>query len=486
MTDDPLSAADIRAAAARQGYELDEETVETHQQIAAAHRTQWQTLEPATETSTTAAEPRLGEDPYNAFRYRFELDTRATGPLDGYDVGVKDNFAIAGVPMTCGSEAVEYVPDRTAVAIERLLDAGATVVGTTNMDEFAYGSRGEFCAHGKVRHPTDDTALPGGSSSGSAVAVATGMADVAIGSDSGGSIRIPASLSGVVGFKPSFGTVPRYGFVHLGPSIDHVGPLAATVEDAARVFSALTGPADDDLFSRCVPSIDVDIETVRNRAYDGTLGIIEELLHASASGVADHFIDVVETLAANGFAVESVSLPSIPDSWTALDCITAYEFAQYVLNDGVSLGSGNWYDAGFHEHLARACESGDIGNLAGEMLVVGGAALDSTDHSSYVAAQRVRRQLLQEVTDAFEEYDALLAPTTQITAPDPGEIDDAGVPRTLQNTAPFNLTGTPALSVPSGTVDGLPLGVQIITPMREDCRALCLGETVEHVLDSGD
>lgn len=483
MSEQPIPRSAVERAAINYSQSLETGDCDTYLEKANTFVSRWADLAyPIEEPTETPSELRLSDDDYNAFRYTFHLKTTDRGPLAGYKIAVKDNVAIAGVPMTCGSAAVEFIPDRTAVVLRRLLSAGATLVGTTNMDEFAYGSRGEFCAHGLVKHPTDEDRLPGGSSSGSAVAVATEMADMAIGSDSGGSIRIPASLSGVVGFKPTFGTVPCAGLVHLAPSIDHIGPLATTVEDAATLYSVMSGPAVEDLSSTGVSPVNVD--RVGSGVDSMKIGLVEELLEASTEAVISHLRQVVEKLSTKGYTVETVSVPSIPESWTALECITAYEFTEYITKDGVTVGNGTWYDGPFHDQLLEARHSGKIGNLAGEMLVLGEAIHEATGRGHYVVAQQVRQSLRREVDDWFEEYDALLMPTTQLTAPKPGEIGGNGFPRTLANTSPFNLTGTPALSIPSGTVDGLPIGIQLVTPRHTDKRTLRLGADIESVLSA--
>jgi len=276
--------------------------------------------------------PGGDDDPLNAFVSRFSPPPTDGGPLDGLDVGVKDNIAVAGVPMTCGSRVFEStVPARHATVVRRLIDAGAAVVGKTNMDELAYGPTGETSGFGPTRNPADPDHVAGGSSSGSAAAVASGTLDAALGSDTGGSIRLPAAFCGVVGFKPSWGMVPRVGFVEMAYTLDHVGPFAPDVATAALVFDAVAGPDPGDPSSARAGRLDgTAAEAAADPPAVGELsvGLPAELFadHVDAA-VADRVRAAADDLAAAGATVEEVRLPTVPDIVAVWNAITNAEFA---------------------------------------------------------------------------------------------------------------------------------------------------------------
>jgi Asp-tRNAAsn/Glu-tRNAGln amidotransferase A subunit and related amidases len=220
----------IRNIATKVGMDLDEEAMLDYAAASEELAEQSSAFESQTPESTAATDVESGDDDYNAVRYRFTLSGDADGPLAGLSVGVKDNLAVAGVPMHCGSAALSFTPNYHATVVDRLLGVGGAVEATTNMDEFAYFTTGETCAFGTIENPVTD-GVPGGSSSGSAAAVAAGTLDAALGSDTGGSVRIPAAHCGVVGLKPTHRAVPRFGLADLAPSLDCIGPLGRRCRD---------------------------------------------------------------------------------------------------------------------------------------------------------------------------------------------------------------------------------------------------------------
>ncbi|MXV61499.1 hypothetical protein GS429_05355 [Natronorubrum sp. JWXQ-INN-674] len=470
----------VRDAATAFGIDLEPEEIAAYADGIDDVRAQLSTLESSTpETDERAADVSEGTDQHNAFRYRCRLSGE-TGALAGLEVAVKDCIAVAGVPMTCGSAAVEFTPDYSATVTRRLLDAGADLVGTTNMDEFAYFSTGETCAHGRTENPVVDGCVPGGSSSGSGAAVAAGAVDVALGSDTGGSIRIPASFCGVVGFKPTHRTVPRFGFADLSPSLDHVGPLARDVETAAKSLEAISGPAHADPSTLGVEPATGVADAVGKPVDELRIGVVEEAMALSTDGVVETVRDGTTALADAGATVEDVSVPGYLEAPLAVLGTMGPEFSRLIRTNGQLYGTGTGYSEAWRTAVATTTDSGGYGENVRDQLITGDATDATTDGRLYVAAQNVRREFTETVDDRLADYDALVTPTTPIPAPPFGEVtalDD--LVQTVANTGPFNLTGHPALSVPCGETDGKPVGFQIVADRHAEPTAVRLGATVE-------
>lgn len=435
-------------------------------------------LEPTAFESDPAENVSEGDDEYNAFLYTCELSGPDSGALDGMEVAVKDNIAVAGVPMTCGSAAVDFEPSYHAAVTERLLDSGSRVVGTTNMDEFAYFTTSETCAHGPVTNPNSD-GVPGGSSSGSGAAVAAGLVDAALGTDTGGSVRIPASYCGVVGFKPTFRSVPRFGFADLASSLDHIGSLAPDVETAATVLAAINGPDVRDPSTDGVPTpdptagLDTDPDGLR-------AGVVTNAQRRSDDAVAERIEAEAERLESAGVTVEEVSLPGLDMQPLVNSAVTAVEFTALVAQAGQDIGVGTGYSEQWREAVATM-DAEQLGENIRARLVVGRTLATSDDSAGYVAAQNTRQQFREVVDDRLTEYDALILPTTPTTAPEFGSVEtDADLLDTIALTSPFNLTGHPALSVPSRSESGgEPVGCQVVTDHFDEATAVTLGRALE-------
>ncbi|MFD1600371.1 amidase [Halobellus rarus] len=471
----------IRRTADTYGFTLNDEAVESYATELDATAEVLGTLgatDPSDEPATALSE---GDDAHNALRYTFSLSDGETGggPLSGCRLGVKDNFAVAGVPMTCGSAALSYTPEYHATVVRRLLDAGGDVRATTNMDEFAFFTTGETCAHGAIENPAADGAVPGGSSSGSGAAIAAGRLDAALGSDTGGSVRIPASYCGVVGLKPTHRSVPRFGFVDLAPSLDHVGVLAESVALAADVFEVVAGPDGRDPSTIGMPTPDVTLPD----AVDGDrVGVVEEAMDGADKDVREQVDAAVEGFEEAGVAVNRVSLPTFEAIPLALLATTKIEFARLFADNGLVFGTGTGYSEGLRAALATL-DLDQLGDTVADQLVVGGGLLETAAGRHYVAAQRVRETFTREVDEALGAYDALVLPTTPTTAPPFGTVtNQAAFVQTISHTAPFNLTGHPALSVPCGTADDKPVGCQVVTARHDESTALALGSVAERSL----
>ncbi|SFG84885.1 amidase [Halopelagius inordinatus] len=453
--------------------------------------------------------PEEDEDPHNAYITAFVAGGDDDGPLSGVDVAVKDNIAVAGVPMTCGSRVFEgVVPRRNASIVDRLLSAGARLVGKTNMDELAYGPTSETSGFGPVTNPADDARVAGGSSSGSAAAVAEGSADLALGSDTGGSVRIPASFCGVVGFKPSWGAVPRDGFVDLAYTLDHVGPLAPDVETAALGFDVIGGYDARDPSSAAATEIPIgDCAAGLDDApevSDLSFGVPEELLSSHVSDeVRERFESAIATLESAGATVESVRLPTVEDAVYVWNAITNVEFAAALRRNGLPIERPGPFDTSRYDAAsARQSAAGvGFGDVVRERALVGAALLDRYDGRHYTRARNVCATLKAEFEDALDGRDALVCPTMPVVAPEVGawqphsydadDQDALNVPLAY-NTRPMDLAGVPAVTVPDESdaggddADALPVGVQFVGGMHEDAHLLRVARAFERARDGDE
>ena len=428
----------------------------------------------APEPTETASNVTPADDEPNALVYRFDLPA-GDGPLSSLSVGVKDNLAVAGVPATCGSAAAEFTGHDSATVVRRLADAGADVTATTNMDEFALYTTGETCGHGRTANPRVEGCVPGGSSSGSGAAVADGLLDAALGSDTGGSVRIPASYCGVVGLKPTYGRVSRYGFADLAPSFDVVGPLADDVETVARVFDAIAGPDPNDPTTYGASAPEPASAGLERDVSDLRLGLVEQAVERSRPRVADR----VEAAAHEAATVESVSLPGFEDAIDAHVAITGAEFAALLAEGGRAAGPETGFPVAWRETASRLARSPELGERVRKQFVRNRALADATDGDRYDAARATRAAFADAVRDRLSEFDALVSPTTPTTAPEFGAVSTASdVTRTTANTAPFSVSGNPALSVPVGTVDGKPVGLQVVAAWNDEATAVAVGEAI--------
>lgn len=473
---------DMRWLAEQLGIELDERRAAELTASAEAFRDRLALFEPSDPVDEPVGEFRAGADEHNAFRYRFE-PPNASGPLGDLKVGIKDNIAVAGVPMHCGSESIDFVPPYHATAVSELVASGASIVGTTNMDGLAYFTTGETCDFGTVSNPESAAHVAGGSSAGSGAAVAAGFVDAALGTDTGGSVRIPASFCGVVGFKPTYRSISRFGMADLAPSLDHVGTLAESVETAARVIERMSGPdIHDPSTYTSVPPRDITGE-LGDGISDLEIGLVDEAFDLSDAGVTRTVRDATSELASLGCTVESVSIRGYADAIYALTTIESCEFASLLSNDGHVYGAGPGYSEGWRTSLAEFLSRGEYGEHLEESLLINAHLLETTAGRQYVAAQNARRDFLRAVRERFESYDALITPTTPMTAPAFGAV--SGVETLLEteaNTGPFNLTGHPAVSIPVGRVDGLPVGLQVVTDWNDDALAARIGSAIEQMV----
>jgi len=418
--------------------------------------------------------PAPGDDPHNAWLSRFELvRPDREGPLSGLDVAIKDNTCVAGVEMTMGSRAFEgFAPADHAAVVERFLDAGGRIVGKTNMDELAFGPTSETSAFGPTENPAAAGHVAGGSSSGSAAAVAAGDVDLALGTDTGGSVRIPASYCGVVGIKPTFGTVPLHGVAELAYSMDHVGTLARDVETAARGLDAIAGPVHDAPLHR---ELGTDLDGLRVGVPGGLFAE-----HVSA-GVEGTVRDALDAIAAAGGTLVDVEIPALEHSRAAWWGIAPAEFAAAYRSNATGL----WRRGRAVESLAagtgrvRRADSRRLGSGVKEMLALGAYLLSEYDGRHYVRARNLRETLREGVDAALEGVDVLAAPATPTTALEVGGFERGVTPPVNWDTHPTNLTGHPSVSLPCGESDGRPVGLQLVGPWSADGLVLDVARAYE-------
>ncbi len=416
--------------------------------------------------------------------------------LDGVPVAVKDVLATRGLPTTCGSRILEgWVPPYDATVVARLRTAGLPILGKTNMDEFAMGSSTEHSAYGPTHNPWDLDRVPGGSGGGSAAAVAAFEAPLAVGTDTGGSIRQPGGLTGTVGVKPTYGGVSRYGLVALANSLDQAGPVTRTVLDAALLHEVIGGhdPLDSTSVDQPVPAV---VQAARRGATGDVrglrVGVIEELVgEGYQAGVQQRFDEAVQLLVDAGAELVEVSCPSFVHALAAYYLIMpseassnlakfdAMRYGLRVLPDGVEAPSA--------EEVMRASRDRGFGDEAKRRIILGTYALSSGYYDAYYgSAQKVRTLISRDFSAAFERADVLLSPTAPTTAFRLGERLDDPIAMYLNDlaTIPANLAGVPGISVPSGLADedGLPTGVQVLAPALADERVYRVGAALEAML----
>jgi len=434
---------------------------------------------------------RAGADELNAFTWVSDLEPDGgdyeKAPLGGVPVAVKDLFCTAGVPSQAGSRILEgYRPPYTATVVSRLLDAGAPLLGKTNQDEFAMGSSNENSAFGPVLNPWDHARVPGGSSGGSAAAVAAGLAPWAIGTDTGGSIRQPAALCGIVGVKPTYGACSRYGMIAFASSLDQAGPLARDVTDAALLLRHMVGQDPRDSTSLAYPG---EIELPRSEGLRGIrLGVPEELTSADGGvepGVRASFEATLRLAEGLGASVEPCRLPHAPHALSAYYLIAPAEASANLARfDGVRYGLRVAGSADLATMYSRTRAAG-FGAEVKRRIMLGTYALSSGYYDAYYGtAQKVRTKISEDFRTAFERFDFIVTPTSPWTAFELGAKTDDPLAMYLNDfcTVPMSLAGIPALSIPSGLSDGLPVGFQLAGAAFSESRLLDAAFALERAI----
>jgi aspartyl-tRNA(Asn)/glutamyl-tRNA(Gln) amidotransferase subunit A len=437
---------------------------------------------------------RAAADELNAFTWvadgppEFPPDVEAA--LAGVPVAVKDLFCTEGVPSQAGSLILKgYRPPYTATVVRKLLDAGATLLGKTNQDEFAMGSSNENSAFGPVLNPWDRRRVPGGSSGGSAAAVSAGLAPWAIGTDTGGSIRQPAALCGIVGMKPTYGACSRYGMIAFASSLDQAGPLTRDVTDAALLLRHMVGHDRHDSTSVRFPG---PIELPVAESLRGVrLGVPEELIGGEQDGagiepgVRANFEATLRLAEGLGASVAPCRLPHAPHALSAYYLIAPAEASANLARfDGVRYGlrvEGN----GDLESMYSATRSDGFGAEVKRRIMLGTYALSSGYYEAYYGtAQKVRTKIADDFREAFAQFDFVVTPTSPWTAFELGAKTDDPLAMYLNDfcTVPMPLAGIPAISIPSGLSDGLPVGFQLTGPAFSESRLLDAAYALEQTI----
>ncbi|MFE9337126.1 Asp-tRNA(Asn)/Glu-tRNA(Gln) amidotransferase subunit GatA [Streptomyces sp. NPDC007063] len=410
------------------------------------------------------------------------------GPLAGVPLALKDLFTTEGVPTTAGSKILEgWIPPYDATVTKRLKDADVVILGKTNMDEFAMGSSTESSAYGPTANPWDLTRIPGGSGGGSAASLAAHMAPLAIGTDTGGSIRQPAAVTGTVGVKPTYGGVSRYGMIAFSSSLDQGGPCARTVLDAALLHSVIAGHDERDSTSIAQPVPDI-VAAARNGSASGMrVGVVKEFRgEGYQDGVMQRFDESVELLRELGAEVVELSCPSFTKALAAYYLIAPSECSSNLARfDAMRYGLRSG-DDGSHsaEEVTALTREAGFGDEVKRRVMLGTYALSSGYYDAYYgSAQKVRTLITRDFEKAFEQVDVVVSPTSPTTAWPIGERVDDPMAMYLADvcTLPSNLAGNSAMSIPCGLApeDGLPVGLQIIAPAMADDRLYRVGAALE-------
>jgi len=416
------------------------------------------------------------------------------GPLAGVPVAIKDVLCTIGMPSTAGSRILEgWIPPYDATPVALMRAAGLIPLGKTNMDEFAMGSSTEHSAYGPTRNPWDRDRIPGGSGGGSAAAVAAFEAPLALGSDTGGSIRQPAAVTGSVGVKPTYGGVSRYGAIALASSLDQVGPVSRTVLDAAMLHDVIAqhDPRDSTSLKESWPSFtEAALAGQRAESLKGLrVGVVKELDSPGFQpGVSQRFHEALELLTSHGAEIVEVSAPHFEYAVAAYYVILPAEASSNLAKfDSVRFGMRAKVGGTVEDVMAATREAG-FGPEVKRRIILGTYALSAGYYDAYYgSAQKVRTLIQRDFAAAFEQADVLVSPSAPTTAFRFGEKIDDPLAMYLNDvtTIPANLAGVPGMGLPMGLApeDGLPTGFQIMAPARQDARLYTLGATLERLLE---
>jgi aspartyl-tRNA(Asn)/glutamyl-tRNA(Gln) amidotransferase subunit A len=431
---------------------------------------------------------RAAGDELNAYTWVAESapETIADGPLGGVPLAVKDLFCTEGVPSQAGSRVLEgYRPPYTATVVQRLADAGAPLLGKTNQDEFAMGSSNENSGFGPVRNPWDRERVPGGSSGGSAAAVAAGTAPWALGTDTGGSIRQPAAMCGIVGLKPTYGAVSRYGMIAFASSLDQAGPLTRDVTDAALLYAHMTGrdPADSTSLAHpeqiALPSAE-RLEGIRIGVPRGELS--GEGIEPGVLASFEQTLALAEEL---GATIVDIELPHAEHALSAYYVIAPAEASSNLARfDGVRYGMRHGAEDGLVAMYTHTRHDG-FGDEVKRRILIGTYALSSGYYDAYYGrAQQVRTRIADDFRAAFAQVDLIATPTSPTTAFRLGEKTADPLSMYLGDyfTVPFSLAGIPGISIPSGLSEGLPVGFQLAGPAFSENRILDAAYALEQAI----
>ncbi|HJJ89858.1 MAG TPA: Asp-tRNA(Asn)/Glu-tRNA(Gln) amidotransferase subunit GatA [Methanocorpusculum sp.] len=406
-------------------------------------------------------------DTYNAFLSDIEISSESCGPLAGIHVAVKDNISTKNIPTTCASKILlGYIPPYDAHVVELLKTAGATIAGKTNMDEFGMGTTTENSAFGPTLNPHDITRVPGGSSGGSAAAIASGMVQMALGSDTGGSIRCPAAYCGIVGLKPSYGRVSRYGLIAYANSFEQIGPMATNVTNTAKLFSVIAGWDHRDSTSVDKPYRFADLHAnIKGKIIGVPLEYFGKGVDIDVVKTVERSIEKLEEL---GAVIREISLPSLQYALAAYYITCTCEASSNLDRfDGVRYGPEPEMNRSWHDAYIKVREMG-FGYEVRRRILLGTFALSAGYYGKYyIKAQQANQIIRHEFQRALTECDLLAGPTMPNVAPKFGEMiaDPLRMYQTDILTIPANIAGIPAISLPCGTAHSMPVGLQLMGRM---------------------
>lgn len=434
--------------------------------------------------------PDPADNPLGAWYVTAEISSGAHGPLSGKRVAIKDNIAVAGIPMMNGSATLEgFIPSRDATVVERLLGAGAIIAGKSVCEDLCCSSSSFTSACGPVRNPWDPAREAGGSSSGSAALVAAGVVDLALGSDQGGSVRIPAALCGIVGHKPTYGLVPYTGGFPIERTIDHIGPITSTVADAALMLTVLAGSdGRDPRQPTVVPAVDY-LAALSGDAAGLRVGLVSEGFGPGSE------VDELVRSAAQRFTELGCTLGEISVPWhrhaLSVFAVIFGDGVTYQMLDGNGYGLGvdGLYDPELMEYFAarRPVKADRLSSIVKATALCGRYSLQTRGGVPYAKARNLLPQVRAAYDQALDQYDVLVMPTVPDTAcrlPTGGEDTVTLLTQALGmvgNTAPLDASGHPAISVPAGLVDGLPVGMMIMGKRFDDATVLKVADAFEQL-----
>lgn len=415
--------------------------------------------------------------------------------LAGVPIALKDNLVVRGMPTTCASKMLEgWRPPYDATVVAKIKEAGLPILGKTNLDEFAMGSSTENSAFGPTKNPWDTTRIPGGSGGGSAAAVAAGLAPLALGSDTGGSIRQPGAVTGTVGVKPTYGAISRYGLIAMASSLDQIGPVTRTIADAAALQDLISGHDPADSTSLPGPAADLTASSAEGADLTGVrIGVVKQLGgEGYQAGVLERFTETVEALKAAGATISEVDCPNFDYALAAYYLIMPAEVSSNLARfDGMRYGLRVEPAEGpvTAERVMAASRGAGFGDEVKRRIILGTHALSAGVYDAYYgAALKVRTLVQRDLAAAFGEVDVLISPTAPTTAFKFGEKSEDLMSMYLNDVAtiPANLAGIPALSVPCGLAsdDQMPVGLQVLAPAFEDARMYRVAAAIESLVDA--
>jgi aspartyl-tRNA(Asn)/glutamyl-tRNA(Gln) amidotransferase subunit A len=413
------------------------------------------------------------------------VDKGEGGPLTGIPIALKDNLSTEGMETTCASRILKgYVPPFDATVVSLVKQAGMTILGKTNLDEFAMGTSTENSAFHLTKNPWDLSRSPGGSSGGSAAAVAAEFAPIALGSDTGGSVRQPAALCGVVGFKPTYGRSSRYGLIAFGSSLDQIGSFGKTVEDVALISEAITG--HDEMDSTSLPTSPISAKDLKSSSLRGLKIALPKELFGSGTdpGVASQIQAAIDILAKEGVEFSEVSIPSVGFGVTTYYIIAPAEASSNLARfDGVRFGPRS--EGQGHVGVVERTRSEGFGHEVKSRIMIGTYALSAGYYDAfYLKAQQVRTIMQREFDRVFQEFDAVLSPTSPVPAFKLGELTEDPMALKLLDycTIPANLGGMPGISLNCGFTEGLPVGLQFMGAPLADEKLLQIAYCAQQAL----